>query len=144
MRILQGWTKEERRELEDAFETKDFDEGAIAFMYLMVKHSNSKIYQKYNSAKSKEETQLAKDIADYYAGVAKFPERKYVLNMGTGRNPQYVYEFSFENNTFGLSELAFKTCRDKRGALTKTKDFFMDHFGEKYLAFAVPVEEDDE
>ena len=89
MRILKGWPENERKELEEAK-----DNGFDSAMYLInriVDYADdcTSLTKKYINGSSDENNQLARDIADYYAGVAKFPEQKYVVHdKVTG---QYIY-----------------------------------------------------
>lgn len=80
MRILKGWTKDERKELEEAKYNGFL--SAIALIHGIGEDDGDcraltgKCYrEEYNN------NQLVKDIADYYAGVAKFAERKYYVHL---------------------------------------------------------------
>ena len=79
MRILKGWPENERKELEEA---KDNGFNAIGLINGIINSENDCIFLagRYEDESSDEDNLLARDIADYYAGVAKFPEKKYVVH----------------------------------------------------------------
>ena len=74
MRILKGWTDEERKELEEA---KDGGfNNAIVLINGIADDDDSctSLTIKYMTESPDEDNQLARDIADYYNGEAKFPD----------------------------------------------------------------------
>jgi len=82
MRILEGWPENERKELEEA-KDNGFDD-AICLINGIVGYDNDCIFLagRYEDESSDEDNQLAKDIADYYAGVAEFAEpKKYYVHL---------------------------------------------------------------
>ena len=90
MRILKGYSKAEQRELEEAK-----DNGFLSVISLIRGISNGNdgdcraLYEKYYREDTNDNNQMARDIADYYAGVAKFPEEKYVVHDKVA--DQYIY-----------------------------------------------------
>ena len=103
VRILKGYSKAEQKELEEA---KDNGFGsAFDVIYGIIKSEGDLafIVKKYDEGSSSDNDQLAKDIVDYYAGVAKFPEQKYYLHLIEGD------EYSYLNiNSEGGAELGTK------------------------------------
>ena len=88
VRILKGYSKEEQRELEEA-KDNGFN-SAFDVIYGIIKSEGDLgfIVKKYDEDSSSDNDQLAKDIVDYYAGVAKFAEQKYVVHDTTDH---YIY-----------------------------------------------------
>lgn len=135
VRILNGYSKNQQKELEEAK-----DNGFLSSMTLIHGigdddddcHSLSKKYYRENP---NENEQMAKDIIDFYTGKAKFPEQKYYIKM-----PKVNYAYLFKDvdgtldwgNDFGV--LARKYF---------TEDEIKD-IDPRYMAFAVPVEDDNE
>lgn len=79
VRVLKGWTKIEREELEDA--TSDHD---LFHIFGDIFESNSgftALNNKLNGIGIYEEADFSKDIADFYTGKAKFPDKKYYVHF---------------------------------------------------------------
>lgn len=75
MRTLKGWTKEERKELEEA---KDGGfNNAIVLINGIINDDDdcTSLTIKYLNESPYEDNQLIRDITDYYTGKAKFPEQ---------------------------------------------------------------------
>ena len=89
MRILKGYSEQERKELEGA---KDNGFLSVIALFCSIKHDDNNchaLYEKYYREDTNGNNLMARDIADYYAGVAKFPEEKYVVHDKTAG--QYIY-----------------------------------------------------
>lgn len=89
MRILKGYSKAEQRELEEA---KDNGFLSVIALICSIKCDDSNchaLYGKYYRDDTNGNNQMAKDIADFYCGNAKFPERKYVVHDKVA--DQYIY-----------------------------------------------------
>lgn len=89
VRILHGWTKDERKELEEAR-----DNGFLSVIALIcsIKRDDNNchaLYGKYYRDDTNGNNQMAKDIIDFYYGDAKFAEEKYVVHDST--TGQYIY-----------------------------------------------------
>lgn len=85
MRILKGWTKKERKELEEAK-----DNGFLSTMTLIYGIGDDDddchaLSEKYYREDPNENEQMAKDIIDFYCGNAKFSEQILFCPM-CGRN----------------------------------------------------------
>jgi len=89
VRILKGYSEQERKEIEEA-EDNEFN-NAMYLINRIVDYADdcTSLTKKYINGSSDENNQLARDIADYYAGVAKFPEQKYYLHLI--KNDKYSY-----------------------------------------------------
>lgn len=81
VRILKGYSKAEQKELEDA-KYNSFN-NAIYLINGIADDDDDCIAltRKFMSENADEDNQLARDIADYYAGVAKFAEQKYYVHL---------------------------------------------------------------
>ncbi|MGI3099176.1 hypothetical protein ACROUK_01270 [Companilactobacillus alimentarius] len=91
VRILKGYSKTERKELEDA-KDNGFN-SAFDVIYGIIKSEGDLafIVKKYDEGSSSDNDQLAKDIVDYYAGVAKFAEpKKYYVHFIKGDECSYL------------------------------------------------------
>jgi len=139
VRILKGYSKQERKELEEAK-----DNGFLSSMTLIHGigdddddcHSLSKKYYRENP---NENEQMAKDIIDFYCDKAKFAEsKKYYVHFVKGYKNGYLNVHKYTGEIFistrtGIDNDVFKT------AFTDEEIIAIDP---RYMAFAVPVEED--
>ena len=90
VRILKGYSNAEQRELEEAK-----DNGFLSSMTLIHGigdddddcHSLSKKYYRENP---NENEQMARDIADFYTGKAKFADKKYYVHLIKGDENSYL------------------------------------------------------
>ena len=137
MRILKGWPENERKELEEA---KDNGFNAIGLINGIINSENDCIFlaRRYENESSDEDNLLARDIADYYAGVAKFPEQKYYVKLIKNSDFSYLYRSKLTNF------LILDGCSLSQDYQTKFTEQEIKDIDPRYMAFAVPVEEDDE
>ena len=80
VRILKGYSKAERRELEEA---KDNGFLSVIALICSIKRDDDNchaLYEKYYCEDTNKNNQMAKDIIDFYYGNAIFPEEKYVVH----------------------------------------------------------------
>lgn len=81
VRILKGYSKAEQKELEDA-KYNGFNNAIYLINGIADDDDDcTSLTEKYINGSPDEDNQLARDIADYYAGVAKFAERKYYVHL---------------------------------------------------------------
>ncbi|TGD24360.1 hypothetical protein EGT49_03630 [Companilactobacillus suantsaicola] len=81
MRILKGYSKRERKELEEA-KDNNFDNAIDLIRGIAIDDDDcTSLNNKYMNECSEEDNQLAKDIVDFYCGNAKFPEQKYYVQL---------------------------------------------------------------
>lgn len=135
MRILKGYSKAERKELEEA-KDNGFDD-AICLINGIVGYDNDCIFLagRYEDESSDEDNQLARDIADYYVGVAKFAEpKKYYVKLPKLRYPYLIQTNSGMNLTYHLKSVYKEKFTERE----------IKAIDPRYMAFAVPVEEEDE
>lgn len=136
MRILKGWPENERKELEEAKDNGFND--AIGLINGIISSENDCIFLagRYEDESSDEDNQLARDIADYYAGVAKFPEpKKYYVQLIRNNDDSYL-------NRDLLSGFCMTSgCQPDEIFQTKFTEQEIKDIDPRYMAFAVPVEE---
>ena len=114
VRILKGYSKAERRELEEA---KDNGFLSVIALICSIKRDDDNfhaLYEKYYRDDTNGNNQMAKDIIDFYYGNAAFPEEKYVVHDKV--TDQYIY-YSFTRKVLRWGSLQLGT-----GAEKKTKD----------------------
>jgi len=138
VRILKGYSKQERKELEEAKDNGFND--AICLINGIVGNENDCIFLtgRYEDESSDEDNLLARDIADYYAGVAKFPEQKYYVKLIKNSDFSYLNRSKL-NNCYMTS-----SCQSDDVFQTEFTEQEIKDIDPRYMAFAVPVEADDE
>ena len=138
MRILKGYSKAEQRELEEA---KDNGFLSVIALICSIKCDDSNchaLYEKYYREDTNGNNQMARDIADYYAGVAKFPDKKYYVQLIRNNDGSYLNR-SVLNGFFVTS-----SCQPDDTVQTEFTEQEIKDIDPRYMAFAVPVEDDDE
>lgn len=130
MRILKGWTKKEQKELEEA---KDGGfNNAIVLINGIADDDDSctSLTGKYMDENSDEDNQLARDIADYYAGAAKFPDKKYYVHLIKSDEYSYLNINSEEGaelgTKFGFGHWKTKFTREEIIAIDPRLGSFME------------------
>ena len=111
VRILHGWTKDERKELEEA---KDNGFLSVIALICSIKRDDDNchaLYEKYYREDTNGNNQMAKDIIDFYCGNAKFPEQKYVVHDKV--TDRYV-RFNTLEETFCWSQLERTEIKTKK------------------------------
>ena len=139
VRILKGYSKEEQRELEEA---KDNGFLSVIVIFCSIKRDNNDnchaLYEKYYREDTNKNNQMAKDIIDFYYGNAKFPEQKYYVQLIRNNDGSYLNR-SVLNGFFMTS-----SCQPDDTVQTEFTKQEIKDIDPRYMAFAVPVEEDDE
>ena len=137
VRILKGWTKEERKELEEAK-----DNGFLSTMTLINGIGDDDddchaLSEKYYREDPNDNDQMAKDILDFYCGNAKFPEQKYYVKL-LDRDEGYLnYQHSFDE--FFVDDKDDYEDGDYKTQFTISE---IEDIDPRYKQFAVPVEAD--
>ena len=141
VRILKGWTKDEREELEEAKDGVYYCSAMIIWSIASTEEGDfgvNHITHKFECSNSvDEQNQLIKDIADFYVGKAKFPEQKYYIKMPKVNYPYLIrdmggkFDHAQSPDILGSGENSFTE--------QEIKDI-----DPRYMAFAVPVEDDNE
>jgi len=138
MRILKGYSKQERKELEEAK-----DNGSSSAMSLINDIGDDYDYcqsltRKYIREDINDNNQMAKDIVDFYCGNAKFSEQKYYVKLIRNNDSSYLNRSrvnSFSMACIRQPDVVFQTEFTEQ----EIKDI-----DPRYMAFAIPVEEDNE
>lgn len=138
MRILKGYSKDERKELEEAK-----DNSFSSAMGLINDIGDDYDYchsltRKYIREDTNYNNQMAKDIVDFYCGNAKFAERKYYVQLIRNNDSSYLNKCA--PNGFYMPD---SRGQDKLTQTQFTAQEIID-IDPRYMAFAVPVEDDDE
>jgi len=136
MRILKGYSKQERKELEEAK-----DNGFLSAIALINGFGGDDgdchaLSEKYCREYTNDNNQLAKDIADFYCGNAKFPEQKYYVKLIRNNDSSYLNRST--SNGFCMA-CCYQPDEIFQTEFTEQEIKAIDP---RYMAFAVPVEED--
>jgi len=139
MRVLTGWSKEEREELGNLKNISKSSMDAIEEIYSTYWNCEDDaypaLYHKFGYSNISELNQMAKDIADYFTGDAKFPEKKYYVKLF--KKTEGYLTFDFANEEYILSS---KLQCD--GYQTKFTEQEINDIDPRYMQFAVEVEAD--
>lgn len=139
MRILKGWTKEERKELEEAKDTEDIGDYLHAITEFKHKVTHYQyVWDKYDAAKTQDQFSIIQDIVDFYTGKAKFPEQKYYVQLIKNN------DFNYLNRNKLNTLLTLDGCRLAQNYQTEFTEQEIKDIDPRYMAFAIPVEEDNE
>ncbi|GEO48480.1 hypothetical protein [Companilactobacillus kimchii] len=136
VRILKGWTKKERKELEEAKESNF--KNAIALINGIANDDDNCTFLtiKYLNESPDEDNQLARDIVDYYDGKAKFADQKYYVHLI--KSDWYSY---LNINTDG--ELKLYNRLELNGFKTKFTRDEVAAIDPKFVPFMEEVEDDE-
>jgi len=135
MRILKGYSKEERKELEEAKDNGFNSAFDVIYGIIKLEGDLDFIVKKYDEGSSSDNDQLAKDIVDYYAGVATFTDpKKYYVKLSKMGFP-YLVKTNYGIDLFRNPGSGYKE------EFTEQEIKAIDP---RYMSFAVPVEADDE
>jgi len=138
MRILKGWTKEERKELEEA---KDNDSSSAMGLINDIGGDYDycqSLTRKYIREDINDNNQMAKDIVDFYCGNAKFSEQKYYVKLIKDNDGSYLNRSKLTNF------LILDGCSLSQDYQTEFTEQEIKDIDPRYMAFAIPVEEDNE
>ena len=136
MRILEGWTDEERKELERASNGGYKDAFSVIRGVLSEDSELFYIGLEYDDETHLDNNQLVKDIADFYCGNAKFAEQKYYVHFIKGDESSYLNidfgERPVVGNNSELMGLKTKFTREEVVAINP-----------RYVPFMEEVEDDE-
>lgn len=139
VRILKGYSKTERKELEDA-KYNGFNNAIYLINGIADDDDDcTSLTEKYINGSPDEDNQLAKDIADFYCGKAKFAEQKYYVKLIRNNESSYLNR----NNLCNYCVLG-SCCPIVVNYQTEFTEQEIKDIDPRYMAFAVPVEDDDE
>lgn len=138
MRTLKGYSKEEQKELENNKELVNCNDLLhIITDFISGTRSGTRfnlIWEKYNEAEPDEQISIIKDILDFYTDKARFAEQKYYVKFS-----KIGYPYLVQAN-YGM-DLA---CYLRSGYKEEFTEQEIKAIDPRYMAFAVPVEADDE
>lgn len=138
MRILKGYSKAERRELEKA---KDNGFLSVIALFCSIKRDDNNchaLYEKYYRDDTNGNNQMAKDIVDFYFGNAKFPEQKYYVHLIRNDDGGYLNINRISNwCTTG-------SCQPDDEFQTKFTEQEIRDIDPRYMSFIVPAEDGNE
>lgn len=135
MRILKGYSKDEQKELEEAKNNNFLSAVGLIHGISVGDNDCNALSKKYYRDDNNDSNQLVKDIADFYCGNAKFLEQKYYIKMPKVNYPYLIrdmggkFDYAQSPDILGSGETSFTE--------QEIKDI-----DSRYMAFAVPVEED--
>ena len=134
MRILKGWTKDERKELEEAKDTENLGD----FLHNITGYSEDTncgyVWDNYYKASSREQISIIEDILDFYTDKAKFAEQKYYVQLIRNNDDSYL------NRNMLSNFCMISGCRPDNTFQTKFTEQEIKDIDPIYMAFAVPVE----
>ncbi|MDR4934444.1 DUF1642 domain-containing protein [Companilactobacillus paralimentarius] len=138
MRVLKGYSKDEQKELEEAK-----DNGFLSTMTLIHGIGDDDddchaLSEKYYREDPNDNDQMAKDILDFYTDKATFAEQKYYVKLIKNSEVGYLNR----NNLYNSCVL--NNCCQSLNFQTEFTEQEIKDIDPRYMAFAVPVEEDDE
>ena len=138
MRILKGYSKGEQNELKDFKKTLDITDLLHIITGLAPDTGCGLIWRRYDKAGTDERISIIKDILDFYTDKAKFAEpKKYYIKMPKVNYPYLIRDmggkFDYAKSPDVLGS------RENRFTEQEIKDI-----DPRYMAFAEPVEEDNE
>ncbi|GAB5055899.1 hypothetical protein COSHB9_02860 [Companilactobacillus alimentarius] len=130
VRILKGYSKTERKELEDA-KYNGFNNAIYLINGIADDDDDcTSLTEKYINGSPDEDNQLARDIADYYDGKAKFADQKYYVKLPKLGFPYLVQDVD------GMELVRYL----RSGYKEEFTEQEIKDIDPRYMAFAVPVE----
>lgn len=138
MRILKGYSKDEQKELEYDKKNMSCNNLLHNITYFPANIECSPIKDKYDEADTDERISIIRDILDFYTDKAKFTEQKYYVQLIKNNVGSYLNKCS--PNGFYMPD----TCRQDKLTQTEFTEQEIKDIDPRYMAFAVPVEADDE
>lgn len=129
MRTIEGWTKEEQKELEDLYVFS----SPMSAISIIVNDCGYCLHDKWYRADHNDELKMAQDIIDFFNHEAGFLERKYyvkILNrFYLNNNHEYEHYTFADSNETGTYQTQF--------TMQEIKDI-----DERLVPFAVEVTDD--
>lgn len=139
MRILKGYSKDQQKELEYTKNIMSCNDLLHNITYFPAYTECGSIKDKYDKANKDEQVSIIKDILDFYTDKAKFPEQKYYVKLTRNNDSSYLNR-NMLTNFCVLSSC----CPDGLNYQAEFTEQEIKDIDPRYMAFAVPVEADDE
>lgn len=138
VRILKGYSKDERKELEKS-KDNSYSSSMTLINGIGADYGDCHaLSEKYCREDPNDNNQMARDIIDYYDGKAKFPEQKYYVQLIRNNDGSYL-----NRNRLDAS-LTLDGCHSALNYQTEFTEQEIKAIDPRYMAFAAPVEADDE
>jgi len=139
VRILKGYSKDEQKELENAKKYM----GCSDLLHIITDFISGTrfnlIWEKYNEAEPDKRISIIRDILDFYTDKATFiVPRKYYVHLIKGNESSYLNRT--KSNGFCMA------CYYQPDEVFQTEftEQEIKAIDPRYMAFAIPVEEDNE
>ena len=137
MRILKGYSKDEQKELEYAKKNMSYNDFLHNITYFPACAEYGSIKNKYDAADTDKRISIIRDILDFYTGKAKFKDKKYYVQLIRNNDGSYL------NRTLLNGFYTTSICQPDDTFQTKFTEQEIKIIDPRYMAFAVPVEDDD-
>lgn len=139
MRILKGYSKAEKKELKALKKLLDINDLLNIITGNLVDRGFNPIWEKYNEAEPDEQVSIIRDILDFYTDKATFAEpKKYYVKLIRNNDSSYLNRST--SNGFCMA-CCYQPDEVFQTEFTEQEIKAIDP---RYMAFAVPVEDDDE
>lgn len=136
VRILKGYSKAEQKELKKVKEI-DVNDFLHIITGLTFDTKFDQIWKKYNMSEQDKRISIIRDILDFYTDKAKFPEQKYYVQLIKNNDGSYLKRDML--NGFCTTD----GCQpDSIQFQTEFTEQEIKDIDPRYMAFAVPVEDD--
>ena len=136
VRILKGYSNAEQRELEYTKNNMSCNNLLHNITYFPANVGCNPIKDKYDAADTDERISIIRDILDFYTDKAKFAEQKYYVKLIKNSDISYLYRSKLTNF------LILGSCSLSQDYQNKFTEQEIKDIDPRYMAFAVPVEED--
>ncbi|MFC6324022.1 DUF1642 domain-containing protein [Companilactobacillus baiquanensis] len=139
MRVLKGYSKNQQKELEYARKNISCNDFLHNITYFTAYAECDSIKDKYDKANTDERISIIRDILDFYTDKAKFPDpKKYYVQLIKNNDGSYLNRSKLNNSYMTNS------CQSDDVFQTEFTEQEIKDIDPRYMAFAVPVEDDDE
>lgn len=139
-RIIEGWTTEEIEELKNFKEHYSSNVFSIIGEILGEREPCIHLSERYyNSNSDEHDIYFIKDITDYFAGEAEFPEEKWYVHFVEEDDNSYL-NFNTINDSRTVGSKMGSSLFDRKTQFTESE---VEYINPKYLEFLekVPTEE---
>lgn len=139
VRILKGYSKNQQKELEYARKNMSCNDFLHNITYFPAPIECDSIKDKYDEADTDERVSIIRDILDFYTDKAKFAEpTKYYVQLIRNNDGSYLNR-AVLNGFYTTS-----SCQPDDTFQTKFTKQEIKAIDPRYMAFVVPVEDDNE
>lgn len=137
VRILKGYSKDQQKELENAKKYMNCNDMINNITSYRANTECGSIKDEYDGADTDKRISIIRDILDFYTDKAKFAEpKKYYVKLIKNSEVSYLNR----NNLYNSCVL--NNCCQSLNFQTEFTEQEIKDIDPRYMAFAVPVEED--